>query len=118
VFVSFACAVALLIGGCNKSTPSAFRLTPSASPAKTSSDQPNAPSIQELPEEGNLNLGDTEITNEGLDHLSDLSNLEVLNLGGTQVTDAGFEKLHGLTNLKRLSFSRGSVTDKGLTKIK
>jgi hypothetical protein len=83
VFVSFACAVALLIGGCNKSTPSAFRLTPSASPAKTSSDQPNAPSIQELPEEGNLNLGDTEITNEGLDHLSDLSNLEVLNLGGT-----------------------------------
>ncbi len=54
MFVCFACAVTLLIGGCNKSTSSAFKLTPSASPAKASSDQPTAPSIQELTDEGKL----------------------------------------------------------------
>jgi hypothetical protein len=47
VFLSFACAVTLLIGGCNKSTQF-------ASPAKVNSDQPTAPSIRELPDEGKL----------------------------------------------------------------
>lgn len=50
VFLSFACAVTLLIGGCNKSTQF-------ASPAKVHSDQPTAPSIRELPDEGKLVKG-------------------------------------------------------------
>ena len=56
----------------------------------------------------------TKITDAGLVHLKDLTNLTFLGLGGTQITDAGLEHLKGMTNLTRLDLSSPQITDAGL----
>ena len=40
-----------------------------------------------------LELGDTQITDAGLEHLKGLTSLQILGLAGTQVTDAGVKDL-------------------------
>ena len=50
--------------------------------------------LKDLPDLEWLELGGTEITDDGLEHLGALTDLERLELGGTQVTDAGLEHLN------------------------
>ena len=54
--------------------------------------------------------GCTNITDDGLTWLKQLSNLDTLTLPG-QITSAGLEHLHGLTHLKSLAFAGESITD-------
>ncbi|MFO0901704.1 MAG: hypothetical protein U0939_01820 [Pirellulales bacterium] len=53
------------------------------------------------------------VTDAGLRHLANLSNLEYLSLGGTSVTDAGLELAANWPHLRRLELS-GAITDAGL----
>jgi internalin A len=52
-----------------------------------------------------LYLYGTPVTDAGLAHLRELTNLQTLGLNGTQVTDAGLANLRGLTNLSELSLN-------------
>ena len=54
----------------------------------------------------------------GLDHLQELTTLEVLSLSNIHLTDAGLAHLRGLTKLKMLSLDNTQVTDAGLTHLK
>ena len=62
-----------------------------------------------------LHLGDAQITNAGLKHLTGLRNLEVLDLGWTKdVGDVGLPLLSKLPNLKILGLGGTKITDAGL----
>ncbi len=61
--------------------------------------------------------GDTLITDAGLQHLSDLRNLEDLDLHGTQISDAGLIYLKPLTHLRKLNLMGTGVTDAGLDQL-
>ncbi len=65
-----------------------------------------------------LNLKESKITDAGLAHLVGLENLEYLNIYGTAVTDAGVQSLAGLKNLKRLYVWQTKVTEEGQAKFK
>jgi hypothetical protein len=58
--------------------------------------------------EGKCNLA---ISDDGLVHLRELSQLQVLGLQGTGVTDAGFDQLAGLTSLRELFVANALVRD-------
>ena len=60
--------------------------------------------------------GCTNITDDGLTWLKQLSNLDTLTLPG-QITSAGLEHLHGLTQLKSLAFSGESITDTAVGRL-
>jgi hypothetical protein len=62
-------------------------------------------------------LGFTQITDAGLEHLEGLTNLEVLLLDGTRATDAGLMHLKGLTNLEVLYLDDTQITDEGVKKL-
>jgi hypothetical protein len=48
-----------------------------------------------------LSLWETEITDDGLEHLSGLTGLKILSLDGTQVTEDGVKRLQvSLPNCK------------------
>ena len=73
----------------------------------------------EKDEDGNvvfLNLIKTQISDAGLLHLQQLTNLQTLHLGGN-ITDAGLVHLKGLTNLQTLILG-GAITDAGLAHLK
>ena len=57
------------------------------------------------------------ITNEGLSHLSGLTQLEVLNMSGNFLTDDGLRQLRKLDRLRDLDLSRLPITDIGLTSL-
>ena len=59
----------------------------------------------------------TEVTDDGLEHLIGLTNLQTLILNDTKVTDKGLEHLEGLTNLEWLQVG-ANVTDEGIGKLK
>ena len=61
-----------------------------------------------------LNLGGTDVTDEGLQHLNELTSLTRLHLEKTAVSDAGLEHLRGLENLTYLNLYQTAVTDAGL----
>ena len=66
-------------------------------------------------------LRGTTITDAGLVHLKELTNLQTLNLFAcTKITDAGLVHLKELTNLKSLRFGsfRSQITDAGLENLK
>ncbi len=63
-------------------------------------------------------LSHSKVTDAGLRHLRELTNLRGLILDGTQVTDAGLVHLKGLTNLRRLVLKNTQVTDAGVEKMK
>ena len=56
-------------------------------------------------------------TDNGLEHLKQLTKLEVLSLKDTQITDAGLIHLEELSNLERLDFEGTQVTDEGVEKL-
>ena len=58
-----------------------------------------------------LNLTNTAIDGEGLKHLSELSNLLILRIGDTNVKGEDLKELHALTSLQSLSLS-GKVKPK------
>ena len=58
------------------------------------------------------------ITNAGLEHLQQLTNLELLNLYGNGVNDAGLIHLQGMTKLRELNLSLLAITDKGMVHLK
>jgi hypothetical protein len=59
-----------------------------------------------------------KVTDIGLEHLKDFTQLQQLFLNNTKVTDAGLEHLKGLTQLNRLDLSNTAVTDIGLEHLK
>ena len=61
--------------------------------------------------------GRLAITDAGLKHLSNLTNLAQLDLHGTQITDAGLVHLAPLVELRELSLSSTAVTDNGLAEL-
>ena len=61
-----------------------------------------------------IDVTGTKITDNDLQHLSGLTNLQTLCLGNTQVTDAGLQHLSGLTHLRCLYLEETQVTDAGL----
>jgi hypothetical protein len=65
-----------------------------------------------------VNCSDTPITDAGLEHLQELSNLQALWLNNSQITDAGLEHLKGLTKLEVLWLDDTRITDAGLGHIK
>jgi hypothetical protein len=60
-----------------------------------------------------LEIDRTRISDDGLKHLSGLTNLVWLALDGTDITDDGLKHLSSLTNLQRLSLCGTQVTDDG-----
>ncbi len=60
-----------------------------------------------------LDLSYTKVTDEGLRSLKGLKRLEHLNLNETPVTDAGMADLAGLPSLKKLELSKTKVGDEG-----
>ena len=60
-----------------------------------------------------LHLFNTQVTDAGLEHLKELTNLEWLDLNYTQVTDAGLEQVIGLTNLEEIFLRNTQVTAEG-----
>ena len=66
-----------------------------------------------------LNLGQTDVTDAGLEHLKGLSQLRVLGLLGCRnITDAGLESLKGLSQLQTLGLRETNITDAGLEHLK
>ena len=61
-----------------------------------------------------LNLGGTDVTDQGLPHLKELASLTRLHLEKTAVSDAGLAHLSGLENLTYLNLYQTAVTDSGL----
>lgn len=61
-----------------------------------------------------LYLGDTQVTDKGMEALKKLTELVVLDLTGTLVTDKSMKDLATLTGLTVLSLSDTRVTDKGV----
>jgi serine/threonine protein kinase/Leucine-rich repeat (LRR) protein len=74
--------------------------------------------LQNLTELESLDLGGARpFTDAGLAHLRGLSNLHDLNLTDTSLTNAGLPHLKGLAKLKRLSICETQVDDDGLQHI-
>ncbi len=61
-----------------------------------------------------LYLDKDSITDAGLKHLQGLEYLEYLNLYGTEVTDEGIQQLAGLKNLRKLYLWQTEVTEAGV----
>ena len=64
-----------------------------------------------------LNLGKTEVTDKGLEHIKGFKSLVKLNLKETKITDAGLAQLTGLANLEYLNIYGTAVTDAGLKSL-
>jgi hypothetical protein len=65
-----------------------------------------------------LSLGHTDVTDEGLSRLGDVSRLEWLDLSHCAVTDKGIESLSKAASLRQLSLERTGVTDLVLETIR
>src|SRR5665213_1516919 len=64
-----------------------------------------------------LNLANTNVTDEGLKSLEGMKNLHRLHLEKTTVSDAGLSHLKGLTSLEYLNLYSTGVTDGGLENL-
>ncbi|XP_037312297.2 uncharacterized protein si:ch73-173p19.1 [Pungitius pungitius] len=65
-----------------------------------------------------LDLTDyTQVTDQGVRHLSAMSRLRKLSLSNTQVTDAGLPALRGLQELQELCLDRTAVTSRGVAEL-
>lgn len=61
-----------------------------------------------------LDIGNTRVTDNGLQHLSTATQLRSLGVGRTQITDDGMRHLRKLTKLEYLDLLGDNVTDLGL----
>jgi hypothetical protein len=69
--------------------------------------------LRDLTELEELHFSGSNFDDMGLTHLKNLKKLKVLNLNGnTNITDAGIGEIAGLTELRRLALLRSRVTDK------
>jgi hypothetical protein len=66
----------------------------------------------------NVDLNFTQVTDDGLKRVEELSQLQVLQLMVTEVTDTGLEHLKGLTQLRVLYLDGNYITDAGLEHLK
>lgn len=62
-------------------------------------------------------LANSQVTDVGLEHLAELTDLEILGLTDTQVTDGGLAHLAGLKNLDHLWLYDTQVTDAGIAEL-
>ena len=60
-----------------------------------------------------LDIGETGITDDGLEHLGGLTSLVVLSLHTTAATNAGLKHLEGLRNLETLIVPQTKITEAG-----
>jgi hypothetical protein len=67
--------------------------------------------------EAAFHLSGTEVTNDGLAPLKEISGLIWLNLRGTKITDDGLSHLAGIKTLARLHLEKTGVTDAGLAHL-
>jgi serine/threonine protein kinase len=61
-----------------------------------------------------LRVGETQISDAGLVHLTTLPDLDTLEVNGCKLTDAGMEALNQMPRLTWLDVSRTGISDKGL----
>lgn len=64
-----------------------------------------------------LDIGGSQITNDGMTHLSAFNNLERLHLENTSITDNGIENLVSLRELKYLNLYGTGISDESLATI-
>ena len=64
-----------------------------------------------------LDLGKTQVTDEGLKEFAELINWQTILLKGTIVTDAGLKELAGQRSLQKLDLSYTKVTDAGIEEL-
>ncbi|XP_056155397.1 uncharacterized protein si:ch73-173p19.1 isoform X2 [Lampris incognitus] len=65
-----------------------------------------------------LDLTDyTQVTDQGVSHLSTMIRLKKLSLSNTQVSDVGLLALHGLQELQELCLDRTAVTSRGVAAL-
>jgi hypothetical protein len=74
--------------------------------------------VAEMTQLTSLDLSGTAISDDGLAHLSSLASLRILRLWSTSVTDAGLEKLEHLSKLEHLDLIGTKVTDEGLAGVR
>ncbi len=65
-----------------------------------------------------LDLGETDVSDEELEHLASLSNLERLCLDSTRISDEGLKHLRGLESLDFLLLSSTQITDRAFRHLK
>ena len=64
-----------------------------------------------------LGLGKNEITDDGLQFLAKLTNLETLDLQHSKITDDGLTSLHSLKKLRNFHYSGSGVTKQGFANL-
>ena len=64
-----------------------------------------------------LNLGKTNITDEGLKEVAKLQKLTFLSLTNTKITDAGLKEVGKLQQLEYLAVGKTQITDEGLKEL-
>jgi Leucine-rich repeat (LRR) protein len=64
-----------------------------------------------------LEIENTRITDQGLEHLGRLTSLNILNLKNVNITDQGLPHLESLSKLTSLTIEGSSITDDGLRTI-
>jgi hypothetical protein len=74
--------------------------------------------FRELTNLRELRLDNTQVSDAGLAHLQELTQLEALTLNNTQVSDAGLAHLRGLTQLEGLSLYNTRASDVGLAHLR
>ncbi len=75
------------------------------------------PALKNLPHLNRLHLDQTAISDKGLAHLAGLDFLEYLNIYGTKTTDTGLKQLENLKNLKSAYLWQTGVTGEGLARF-
>src|SRR5262249_57481713 len=65
-----------------------------------------------------LHLGETQVSDAGLEHFKGCKSLTHLHLHGTQVSDAGLEHFKGCKSLTHLDLNGTQVSDAGLARFK
>ncbi len=65
-----------------------------------------------------LTTSNSRVSDAGLIHLKDLTNLRSLELMGSRVSDAGLGHLIGMKRVAELYLARTDVTDNSVAKLK
>lgn len=65
-----------------------------------------------------LDLGSTQITDAGVEHLESLSKMQHLHLGNTHITDKSVERLAQLKGLQTLVVEGTRISKAGMTELR